>query len=242
MLRKFWSKFVIFVAGAAGLRQERAHHFYPGTLRPESLVVDLGVHRGEFSRFITSTYGCAVLGLEANPDLFATLPALPRTRFLNLAINRDNSPVVFHISDNPEASSVIASVAQVSGDTRPVSVQGVTLDQLWQDHHLAMVALLKVDIESAEFEMLERASDETLTRAAQITVEFHLGPAGSEFSKDRFQQISRRLARLGFATYIMDRKFTDVLFLNIQRVVPTFSQRLALAVYRCVIMPARSLF
>jgi hypothetical protein len=224
-----WSRFVKQVAHSAGFEQQRAHHFHPGVLNRDATVIDLGVHKGEFARFISETYGCSVLGLEANPHLFARLPTLPRVKFLNL-------------SENPEASSVFEGVAQATGYLNPVEVRGITLDSLIISNGVSSVELLKVDIESAEFDMFERAGDETLTRAVQITVEFHLGPAGSEFSPDRLRRISRRLERLGFATYVMDRNFTDVLFLNTRRLTPTFPQRLAQAAYRHLIMPARSLF
>lgn len=241
MLRRLWLKFVQWAARRGGLQQERAHHFYAEALCSDSQVVDLGAHRGEFARYIATTYGATILGLEANPDLFADLPSLPRTRFLNLAISEKNCPVEFHISSNPEASSVIAAAAHAGGRTRPVRVQGITLDQLWQDEKLKVVDLLKVDIESAEFRMLEQVSDATLVSIAQITVEFHLGSPSSEFTKERFLQISRRLKRLGFATYSMDRNYTDVLFLNSAHVTPTFSQRIALAIYRYIVMGVRSI-
>lgn len=241
MLRKPWSNFVKLVARMAGLRQQRAHHFYPGTLSGRSLVVDLGAHKGEFSRFITSEYGCSVMGLEANPHLFEALPALPRTRFMNLAINRNDAPVVFHVSDNLEASSVIEEVAKSLGSLTKVTVTGITLDSLFDNNKITSVDLLKVDIESSEFLMLEMATDKTLAKAGQITVEFHLKAGSNEYSVERVMTISKRLGRLGFRTLVMDRDYTDVLFLNTNRVPLKFAQRIALAVYSSIIMPARVL-
>ncbi|NBO27178.1 MAG: FkbM family methyltransferase, partial [Actinobacteria bacterium] len=54
----------------AGLRKERDHHFYQKALGPSSLVVDLGLHKGQFSQFVMSEYRSHVIGLEANPYLF----------------------------------------------------------------------------------------------------------------------------------------------------------------------------
>lgn len=241
MLRELWSNFVKLSARTAGFVTLRGHHFYPGSLGPNSWVVDLGVHKGEFSQLMTSQFGCSVLGLEANPSLFATLPALPRVTFLNLAIHRENAPVVFHLSDNPESSSVFEEVATSAGGLTPVAVTGITLDSLLAQHKLAAVDLLKVDIESAEFQMLELATDATLSRINQITVEFHVNAALPAYSVASVQAISHRLQRLGFRTFVMDRLCTDVLFLQPSRLPWKLTERVAMVIYRLLIMPARKL-
>lgn len=241
MLQKLWSNFVMLIARTAGFVTLRGHHFYPGSLGPNSWVVDLGAHRGEFSQLMTTRFGCSVLGLEANPDLYATLPGLPRVTFLNLAIHRENAPVIFHLSDNPESSSVFEAVAPSTGGLKPVAVTGVTLDSLLTQHKLTTVDLLKVDIESAEFQMLELATDATLARINQITVEFHVSAALPAHSVASVRAISGRLERLGFRTFVMDRLCTDVLFLKPNRLPWKLTERLAMLTYRHLIMPARGL-
>lgn len=242
MFKNYWSRFVKLIARLSGLKEQRAHHFYPGMLGCNSLVVDLGAHKGEFAQFITSEYECSVLGLEANTQLFQALPTLPRVKFLNLAINREDAPIVFHVSENPEASSVFEDVAQATGGLTKVSVEGITLDSLLKKHTITSVDLLKVDIESAEFQMLELASEETLNKINQITVEFHVRDGHAEYSADRVLTLSQRLERLGFRTFVMDRKYTDVLFLRTSRIPWHFTERLAMAVYRFLVMPAREIF
>lgn len=239
MLRNIWSGFVNLVARAAGLKQQRAHHFYPGMLGTSSLVIDLGAHKGEFSRFITSEYRCSVLALEANPQLYEALPTLPGAKFMNLAIYRHDSPVVFHVSENPEASSVFEEVAQGTGGLTKISVEGITLDSLLKKNNIRLVDLLKVDIESAEFEMLEMASEETLSKITQITVEFHVRKGSKEYSVERVRTVIQRLGRLGFWSLVMDRDYTDVLFLNTRRMNLRFAERMAMVVHRFIIMPAR---
>ena len=190
---------------------------------------------------MTSQFGCSVLGLEANPGLFAALPALPRVTFLNLAIHRENAPVVFHLSDNPESSSVFEELAHSASPMAKVSVAGITLDSLLAQHNLASVDLLKVDIESAEFQMLELATDAMLSRINQITVEFHVSAAVPAHSVASVQAISHRLHRLGFRTFVMDRLCTDVLFLQPSRLPWKLTERVAMVIYRLLIMPARGL-
>ena len=241
MLRKLWSHFVSLVAHMAGLRKERDHHFYPRVLRSSSLVVDLGLHKGQFSRFVTSQYGCFVIGLEANPYLFDRLEAFPRCQFINFAINNRDSPVMFNVSNNPEASSVLEEMAQSFGPSAKVTVPGITLDSLFKRYSITQVDLLKVDIEGSEFDMLMAVSKETLAKVAQITVEFHLKAGSADFSLKRLLLICQRLKSHGFRVFFMDRIYTDVLFLNPIRIPLKFTERIALAVYSCIIMPVRTL-
>ena len=225
----------------AGLRKKRDHHFYQGVLRPSSLVLDLGLHKGQFSKFVISEYGCFVIGLEANPCLFERLELFPKGKFLNFAVNNLDSPVVFNVSNNPEASSVLEEMAQSFGASVQVTVPGITLDSLFEKYSITQVDLLKVDIEGSEFDMLMVVSKETLAKVAQITVEFHLKAGSPDFSLKRLLLICQRLRSHGFRVFFMDRNYTDVLFLNPFRIPLKFTERIALAVYSCIIMPVRTL-
>ena len=225
----------------AGLRKKRDHHFYQGVLRPSSLVLDLGLHKGQFSKFVISEYGCFVIGLEANPCLFERLELFPKGKFLNFAVNNLDSPVVFNVSNNPEASSVLEEMAQSFGASVQVTVPGITLDSLFEKYSITQVDLLKVDIEGSEFDMLMVVSKETLAKVAQITVEFHLKAGSPDFSLKRLLLICQRLRSHGFCVFFMDRNYTDVLFLNPIRIPLKFTERIALAVYSCIIMPVRTL-
>lgn len=241
MLRKLWTHFVMSVARSAGFAQKRAHHFYPKILNESSFVIDLGAHKGEFSRFVSDNFKCSVLGLEANPQLFTNLPDLPKTKFLNFAINQTDAPVVFNVSNNLEASSVFEKVAEATGRLSKVTVPGITLDSLLTANSLQKIDLLKVDIESAEFQMLEMASAEAIRRVTQITVEFHVIKDSGEFTATRVIQICRRLEKLGLTCFIMDRDYTDVLFLNTSAIPWRLSERIAMHVYRHIITPLRKI-
>ena len=239
ILRSVWACSATRVSAIAGLTEQRAHHFYPAVLNEEASIIDLGVHRGEFSSFIASQYRCSILGLEANPELYNTLPNVARARFLNSAINREDIPVTFYLSQSIESSSVYQTVADEHGQALAVTVPGITLDSLVQSEKVQNVALLKVDIENAEFDMIELASDETLSKITQMTVEFHIVRNSEEFTPERILKISKRLKRLGFLTFTMDHNFTDVLFLNPSKVPWRFTERVAMFIHSNVISPIR---
>ncbi len=91
-----------------------------------------------------------------------------------------------------------------------VEVEGNTLDALADRLGLDRIALVKLDIEGAEF---EAASDELLGRCGQITREFHnfITPQAGP----RIAMILRRMEGLGFQVIRFTRRFHgDVLFVN----------------------------
>jgi hypothetical protein len=149
--------------------------------------------------------------------------------------------VVFNVSTNPEASSVLREMAESFGLSAKITVPGITLDSLFKRYSITHVDLLKVDIEGSEFDMLMSASEETLAKVAQITVEFHLKNGSADFSSKRVLSICQRLKRLGYRVLFMDRGFTDVLFLNSNRIHLRLTEKIAFALYAFIIMPLRIL-
>ncbi len=94
-----------------------------------------------------------------------------------------------------------------------IEVPGETLESFMARCGVEQADLVKVDIEGAEFDMFDAASDETLSTVAQFTVEFHdfLDPALTP----RVKAVIARLEGLGFETIIMTRHaHGDVVFLN----------------------------
>lgn len=239
-LRRIWQKIAIGVNQTSGFVENRAHHFHPGTLNNDKIVIDLGCHRGEFASFIAKKYSCPILGVEANPELFVTLPKLPRTEYLNVAISCNDKPLKFFISITPEASSIFQDLAQSTGSISENIVDGVTLDTLLESKKINKVGLLKVDIESAEFGMLELIKDETLSKIAQITVEFHIvkNPS-SQFSMDRIKKICRRMKQAGFKSFVMDHNGCDVLFLNPKTIPWILTERFAMSLHSIFLTPLR---
>jgi FkbM family methyltransferase len=159
----------------SGLREHRGHHLVGCLLKADSIVLDLGANRGGFSGEIVREWGCRVIGVEADPATYASIPQTTGARFLNLAVSSSEEPVILHLSNNPEGPSVNISVAngEMGSRGRTVEVPGVTVPSLLRKLGLDHVDLVKVDIEGAEIEAIRATPDDQLLVADQITIEFH---------------------------------------------------------------------
>jgi hypothetical protein len=89
----------------------------------------------------------------------------------------------------------------------------MTFDQVMEASRSSTAALVKVDIEGAEIQTFMGASETTLRRCQQISVEFH-DFALPEISTDDVERVKHRLHGLGFCSIAFSRKNTDVLFVD----------------------------
>ena len=176
------------------------HTFDGKMLGPDSTVVDLGANRGEFLAKVKKTFGCTnLVAVEPNPELFKALAERSDLIAINAAVSGTRGEASFSIDPNDLASRV------VEDDAGPdmVTVELITLDDVFTRAGVTKVDLLKVDIEGQEIPMLDAVSDEALRNIAQITIEFH------DFcGLVQAQEVRRTLARLeslGFYAARMSR-------------------------------------
>jgi phenylalanyl-tRNA synthetase alpha subunit len=119
--------------------------------------------------------------------------------------------VKFYVSSNSEASSLFPTA--VERDLYCVQVPAMSLDQILEAAGASRIALVKVDIEGAEIDVLLRSHEATLRCFDQISVEFH-DFAMASISGANVEEVKARLQALGFDSVSFSRRNTDVLFLN----------------------------
>ena len=172
----------------------RGHSFMPAPLDRSSTVIDLGAHRGEFSRQIIDRFGCRCVAVEANPSLLDKVRAANGVEPLWGAITDRDGSSIFYLSDNPEASTLSNESTELNG--RRINVPTFTLESILRNLGISHVQLLKVDIEGAEIPFLLSVPEQITRLIDQITVEFH--DFCGLVSADQIQNVRARLASLNF--------------------------------------------
>jgi FkbM family methyltransferase len=201
------------------LRRVRGHTIWTRSLDGDSIVVDAGAHRGEFSRQLIEMYKCRCYLVEANPELARRLDVRGAQQTLAVALAAADGHSEFIFRNNAEAGSIARRAGEPAGGgrTRSVAVEAVSLATLMRRTGLGRIDLLKLDIEGAEFDLIAGASDDLLASIGQITVEFH--DFLEEFkARGLFERARDRLQALGFVCCrVSFRTHGDVLFLNAAR-------------------------
>jgi FkbM family methyltransferase len=157
-------------------------------------VVDAGAHLGLFA-LLASAHAEKVFAFEAHPENFAALTAnIARNGRGNIVPRQCavwSAPGRVQLVEGPHsgAGSILA------GDGRAFDVEAETLDSIVAE--TGPVDLLKIDIEGAEFDVLDHASEATLRQISTIVGELHL--------EGRLERLSPTVARLrdaGFSVVV----------------------------------------
>lgn len=201
------------------------HSLIADRLSADAVVLDLGMNRGDFSRALSKRFGCRIIGVEPVPDLFDSLPRLPSVSAEHRVVTADGRPALVHL--NPHTCATIDPRLAEPG-VATVEVAGTTVGELLERHGIDHVALLKLDVEGAELEILEAMPADVLASIDQITVEFHdfIDPSQA----GAVARVIRRLKNSGFACFKFSLDNTDVLFVNRARMRFGLIQRMSLAV------------
>jgi FkbM family methyltransferase len=189
----------------------REHTFMPAPLSGSSIVVDLGAHKGEFSREIVARFGCRCIAVEANPTLIPQVKAVAGVEVVWGAISGEDGELELHLSNNPEASTVLGDRCTVPSGER-VKVPALRLERLLREKGVTRVDLLKVDIEGAEIAMFRSLGDVELGRIQQISLEFH--DFCGLVKSPEVHEVCDRLEGLGFEGMRFGRSNMNWLFVQ----------------------------
>lgn len=190
------------------------HSFLPRGLRAGVAVIDGGANVGAFALPLMQRFGARPVCVEPLPSLAAEL----RRRGLPLVVEaalaaRDGEVVL------STYRGTCPSLHPMERDdlTASVRVPAITLEALSSAQGLSEIALLKLDIEGPESELLLAAPESLLAAIGQITVEFHdfLDPSLAP----QVERAVERLRHLGFEHFRMSRDRSDLLFVN-RRLLP----------------------
>jgi FkbM family methyltransferase len=144
------------------------------------VVVDIGANAGFFCLYVAQMRpGARIISCEPIP---ANLAQLSRNAEINPNIDITVLPVAVYgttgsmklLVEGENAFTTAATVFPVDGRI-PVDVPCITLEDLFKNHDLKKIDLLKLDCEGSEYEILYRCPTEYLARVEKIAMEVHKG-------------------------------------------------------------------
>jgi len=135
------------------------------------VVVDLGANIGAVSAYALALHpGARVTSVEAGPDTFALLEA-NRAANPRLAWTTIHAAAAGEVGTRRFSCNALSTSGRVARGGDGVEVRALPLSQLMPPGE---VALLKVDIEGAEEDLL-RGGEEDLARVNALIIELHPG-------------------------------------------------------------------
>ncbi len=221
------------ILGLSGLVFCRDHTIYAGGFRAQSVVIDLGANRGDFSKRMADL-GCTVYAVEPMTELFATIPDSARIKKFNVAITARDCPVKLNISSIPVCHSILELPPTECVTT--VEVPGMRFDTFLVENGIHHADLVKIDIEGAEVAFFDSLHNDQLCSIDQLTVEFH--DFNRQVAATKVESIKHRLGELGFHRIGFRDDNMDVLFINLRNCgVSRMRYVCWLLTAKCVLIP-----
>lgn len=160
---------------------------YEYDLTPESVVVDCGAYKGEFTKEIVKRYGCRVIAFEPCVDFYLGICSLekllPKVLVFHLAVSDENGLMRLNVRGDSTGQFRLSDDHEICGK--------VDLAPFLAELNITSIDLLKLNIEGEEYAVLEKLVDSgNVSRFKNILVQFH---DCVPLSGERYSVLSDRL-------------------------------------------------
>jgi len=165
-------------------------------------MIDLGSSIGIFSAIaLTKNPNLKIITVEMAESFYNicknTFIDYPNVITLNNALHIESDKDIIYYTDDENSenlgNSIIKNQYDYLNSTIEKSVKTISIKDIIKRYNLDKVSLLKMDIEGAEYDVIENLTDETLSKIDTIYLEFH----DSNYIFRRFNIIDK-LCRNGF--------------------------------------------
>jgi FkbM family methyltransferase len=178
--------------------------------KPGSVAIDVGcAEDADFSQVMIQTYGVKSFAVDPTRKHAAALRALEagsggQMIYCPYAVGAEDGLVTFYEHPTAQSGSLLTEHINIrGGDTVAYEVESLTIGSLVDRLGLDRVDILKLDIEGAEYDLLNNSDLSILDRFDQIFIEFH-HHAVERYTRDDTLQLASRIRDQGFKSFTFD--------------------------------------
>jgi len=163
-------------------------------------VIDAGASIGLFTKYMLRKGAKQVLSIEPDSRSVAAFEdnyfSNPKVTLIKKALASTSGTKKFYEWDgNPLISSLDETWV---GNDKYEEVDSTTLEQVLDRHSILHLDLLKLDIESGEYEVIESTPDYIFDRIDRILLEYHMPFWNTNLPEGRLVPLINKLTRLGY--------------------------------------------
>ena len=196
-------------------------YIYRTNLPENGIVIDVGCsYEAEFSLYMIEHHGLKAFAVDPTRKHQPALKKLEQQYkgmfvHLPIAISAVDGLVTFHESKENESGSILEDHVNVQNDEIvEYEVESVTIRSLLSRIGVDHVAILKLDLEGAEYELLDKTEGKDLKPFDQIFVEFH-HHAIKAYNQEDTQRLVKKIVGCGFQSFSLDNQ--NYIFLGIPK-------------------------
>lgn len=193
-----------------GLIYVKPNFLYHASLPVKGSVIDVGCsYEADFSLYMIERHGLQAYGVDPTRKHRKKLEKLEQHykgnfHHLPVAIGAFDGSIKFHESVQNESGSILFDHFNIQRDEvveYEVEIVGLKtlLTRIGVDH----VAILKLDLEGAEYDLLENLKCDETSAFDQIFVEFHHN-AVDKYSENDTEKLVGKITGFGYKSYSLD--------------------------------------
>tara|TARA_R110000737_G_scaffold163384_1_gene190980 strand:+ start:58 stop:1017 length:960 start_codon:yes stop_codon:yes gene_type:complete len=171
----------------------------------DDIVYDLGANVGAFSKWVDLKYPYTqIYGFEPTPGyldcLNNTFSNKEQIQFFSKAISNKEEIKHFNIFKDGVTNSLIPNLNNHNAENYKgkVEIECVNLEEFINKNNLFQPTFIKMDIEGAEYDVIDSLSDEFILNTRILLLEFHNFHYKEGLKVERLYNIIGRLISLGF--------------------------------------------
>lgn len=175
-----------------------------------SVIIDVGCgHEAEFSRHLIEKHNLQAFGVDPTLKHIPFLKILEETtkgkfHHLALAVTQKDGFITFNESRQNESGSILTEHINIQNDEIiSYNVESVNLRELVRRIGITPIDLIKLDLEGAEYELLNEISNEDINPFKQIFIEFH--HHCTNHTTEETMLLVRNICSKGFKVFTLDR-------------------------------------
>jgi FkbM family methyltransferase len=205
-------KLRIIEAKKKGIQFSKPNYIYLEKFNTNSTIVDVGcADDPDFSIFIMNKYNCKCFGIDPTKKHFEALNNVElkyknKFKHLPFAVATENGKLMFHESENNTSGSLLGKHTNIKNDLvtsyEVDTVNLVELKRLILDKG-GKINFLKLDLEGAEYKLLENIAPMDLNDIEQIFIEFHHHCIEGITIKDTLLLV-KKIENFGFKSFSID--------------------------------------
>ena len=177
-------------------------------IKDTDVIIDVGGHIGLFSLYASQfCKNGLIYSFEPVPENYNLLidniqsNDLNQIKSFNLAVSNSNSNVKLYLNDDEAGHSMF------SKSSKTITVDSISLQQIFDDNNIENCNFLKLDCEGTEYEILQNLPLSYFDKIEKIVIEYHMADSHPELlenlkklliSQNYFLKTKKLFSDIGF--------------------------------------------
>ena len=192
-----------------GITFQEPTYIYKTPLNENSVVIDVGCcNDPDLSIFFMKAFDSFAYGVDPTKKHFKELQEISerykKFKHLPFAIAEKDQQMTFFESKDNDSGSLLNSHINVQKDRiEAYEVEAITISTLLKKINIERVDFLKLDLEGAEFALLEKTQGKDFESVDQLYIEFHHHAIPDKTFADT-EKLVKKIEGFGFSSFTLE--------------------------------------